>query len=168
MMRVWAIVGLFVAGCLVFARGAFAQVTLLEGAAGYAAFVDDAPIDHAAVTGAVRWPLTPRLTIGPEISYMRGPGRDRDLLITGNVVWDVVGGRPRHGLVVPYLVGGAGLFRHSDRFGVRTFASTDPAFTAGGGMRAWLSPRIYVGAEARVAWELHTRIAGLIGVRLGD
>jgi hypothetical protein len=167
--RFGVVLALLAAGCLVFARGAFAQSPspAVEIAAGSAAFVDESAIGHGMVAGAARWQVTPRLGIGPEISYMRGPGFDRDLLVTGNVTWDFVGGAPRRGLVVPYVVGGAGLFRHSDRFGAMTFASREGAFTAGGGVRAWVSRRVYIGAEARVGWELHTRVAGTVGVQLG-
>ena len=31
----------------------------------------------------------------------------------------------------------------------------------------WLTPRVYVGGEARFGWELHTRVAGTVGVQLG-
>jgi hypothetical protein len=122
------------------------------------------------VGGAARWSLTPRLSIGPEVTYMRGPQDDRDLFVTGNVTFDLTpAAAPRSGLVVPYVLGGAGLFRHFDRFGPQRlgFASNEGAFTAGGGARVWVTPRIYVGAEARVGWEPHARLAGTVGVQLG-
>jgi hypothetical protein len=99
---------------------------------------------------------------------MKGPADDRDLFVTGNVTWDFVTQRtPRAGLVVPYVLGGAGFFRHSDKFGPVDFASNEGTFTAGGGARFWVTPRVYVGGEARVGWELHTRLAGTVGVQLG-
>ena len=170
-MRLWIVVGLLVAGCLVFAGGAFAQPAAsptLEAAVGHAGFVDDAMISHLVVGGQARWPVTPRLSIGPEITYMKGPGFDRDLFLTGNVTWDLVTqGAPRAGLVVPYVVGGAGFSRYFNRIGGASFASNEGTFTAGGGARFWVTPRVYVGAEARVGWELHTRLAGTVGVQLG-
>jgi hypothetical protein len=169
--RLWVVLGLLAAGCLVFAGGAFAQpgaAPALEVTAGYAGFVDDATISHGLVGGQARWSVTPRLSIGPEITYMRGPGFDRDLFVTGNVTWDLLSRRaPRPGLVMPYVLGGAGFFRHFDRFGPRSFASSEGTFTAGGGARVWVTPRVYVGAEARVGWELHSRLAGTVGVQLG-
>jgi hypothetical protein len=169
--RLWVILGLLAAGCLVFAGGTFAQsgaAPAVEGTAGYAGFVDDAMIGHGLVGGSARWSVTPRLGIGPEITYMVGPGTDRDLFVTGNVTWDLVRRTaPRPGLVVPYVVGGAGFFRHSNRFGSTTFASNEGTFTAGGGARVWVTPRVYVGGEARFGWELHTRVAGTVGVQLG-
>jgi hypothetical protein len=69
--------------------------------------------------------------------------------------------------VVPYVLGGAGFLRHFDRFGPNSFASSEGAFTAGGGARVWVSPRIYVGGEARFGWELHTRVGATVGIQLG-
>jgi hypothetical protein len=166
--RWWVVLGLLVAGCLVFAGGAFAQAPAAEITAGYAGFVDDATSSHGLVGGLVRWPVTPRLSIGPEVTYMKGPRSDRDLFVTGNLTWDLVSrGTPRPGRVVPYVLGGAGFFRHFDRFGPVSFASNEGTFTAGGGARVWVTRRVSVGAEARVGWELHTRIAGTVGVQLG-
>lgn len=169
--RVSVVVGLLVAGCLVLASAAFAQVRggpALEMTAGYAGFADEATISHGLIGGLARWAVTPRLSIGPEVTYMRGPNFDRDLFVTGNVTWDFVGtGAQPQGAVVPYVVAGAGFFRHSDRFGPVTFASNEGTFTAGGGVRVWATPRVSVGAEARFGWELHTRLAGTVGVRLG-
>jgi hypothetical protein len=173
MRRVLMVVGLLVAGCLVFAAGAFAQpgaAPALEATAGWAGFADDATISHAIVGGSARWSITPRLSVGPEITYMRGPGDDRDLFVIGNVTFDLVrAAAPRSGLVVPYVLGGAGFFRHFDRFGPQrvSFASNEGTVTAGGGARVWVTPRVYVGAEARVGWELHARLAGTVGVHLG-
>jgi hypothetical protein len=169
--RLFVVLGLLVAGCLVFAGGALAQPSpapVVEAAGGYAGFVDDALIGHGVVAGQARWALTPRLSVGPEITYMVGPASDRDLFVTGNVTWDLMSrGAPRPGLVVPYVVGGAGFFRHSNRFGPATFASNEGTFTGGGGVRVWATPRVYVGAEARLGWELHTRLTATLGIQLG-
>jgi hypothetical protein len=169
--RLWVVLALFVAGCLVFGGRAFAQTSVapaLEFTGGYAGFVDDATIHHGLFGGAARWAVTPRLGIGPEITYMIGPGSDRDLFVTGNVTWDLVRPAPaRAGRVVPYVLGGAGFFRHSSRFGPSSFASSEGTFSGGGGARVWLSPRVYVGGEARFGWELHTRFGGTVGIQLG-
>jgi hypothetical protein len=161
----WIVVGALLAGgWLMLAGDAFAQQ--VEFQVGHAGFADDAVIHHAVLGGALRWPLTPRLGAGPEAAYMIGPGADRDVLVTGNVWWDLVasGTRPRG--VVPYVVGGAGLFRHSDRVGTGTFASAEGTFTAGGGARFRLSRRTYLSADARVGWELHTRLTAQLGIQL--
>ena len=62
----------------------------LEFLAGYAGFVDDATIDHTIFGAAARVYLTPRVAIGPELVYMRGPNSDRDLFLTGNMTFDVI------------------------------------------------------------------------------
>ena len=130
-----------------------------EFTAGYAGFVDDAMIDHGLVGGALRVHLLPRISVGPEVQYMVGPGDDRDLILTGNVTVDVLSPDRR---ATPFFVAGGGLFRHSDRFG----SSSEGAFTAGGGVRAWLSDRVYVAGEFRIGWELHYRVTGTVGVAL--
>ena len=135
----------------------------VEFSAGYAGFMDDATIDHATFGGAARFYITRRLAIGPEIQYMRGPRSDRDLFVTGNLTFDVLGNRGGSRLT-PFLVVGGGLMRHSDRFANQTFASSEGAFTAGGGVRVRVSERVTVGADARCGWEPHCRIAGAIGV----
>ena len=165
--RLWLVLGLLVAGCLVFAGRGHAQprLTVVEFTGGYAGFVDDATIDHGVIGGAARWQVTPRLALGPEVTYMVGPRFDRDLFVTGNVSWDLLEPAPPDaGSVVPYVLGGAGFFRHFDQFGPNRFASNEGTFTAGAGARVWVSRRLYVGGEARFGWELHTRVGGTVGV----
>ena len=137
----------------------------LEFLAGYAGFADDATIDHGIVGAAGRLYLTPQLAVGPEFVYMRGPNSDRDLFLTGNLTFDVLpprDGRPRQ--LTPFLVAGGGFFQHSDRFGVSTFTSYEGAFTAGGGVRGWVTKCVYALADVRFGWELHARVNGGIGI----
>ena len=47
------------------------------------------------------------------------------------------------------------------------FTHTEGAFTAGGGVRAAVGDRVTVGVDARIGWETHIRINGVVGVRLG-
>ena len=135
----------------------------VEFTGGYAGFVDDATIDHGMLGTAVRFHLSPRVSVGPELQFMLGPDNDRDLILTGNVTFDVFSPSRR---ATPFLVAGGGLFNHRDSFGGRDFSSTEAAFTAGGGIRAWLSERVYVATELRVGWELHYRVTGSVGVPL--
>ena len=159
---------------LLTAQGAFAQsedtrpAPVVEFLAGYAGFVDDATIDHAVIGAAARFYLTPRIAVGPELVYMRGPNFDRDLFLTGNLTFDVLpprGRRPR--TVSPFLVAGGGFFQHRDRFGPLDFTSYEGAFTAGGGVRGWITDRVSAFADVRFGWELHTRLNGGVGIRLG-
>lgn len=57
----------------------------VEFMAGWAGFIDEAPIDHAVFGGAARVYLTPRIRIDSEISYMRGPNTDGDWFFLGNL-----------------------------------------------------------------------------------
>lgn len=165
------LVSLLALAFLPIAANAFAQSTdirpapAVEFLLGYAGFVDDATIDHAIVGAAGRMYLTPRVAVGPEFVYMRGPNSDRDLYLTGNLTFDVLpprNGRPRR--VTPFLVAGGGFFQHSDRFGASTFTSYEGAFTAGGGVRGWITDRVYALADVRLGWELHARVNAGIGI----
>ena len=139
----------------------------LEFAAGWVGFADDGIVSESLVGGAVRLYVLPRISIGPEIVYISGANHNH-LTVSANMTWDVVGSmgasRPR---LTPFLVAGAGLFRTRESFPSGAFTSSEGAFTAGGGVRALIRDRMSVGIDARVGWELHLRINGLLGVRLG-
>jgi hypothetical protein len=140
---------------------------VVEGVAGWVGFADDAVVDETLVGGAARWYLSPRLAVGPELVYISGQQHSH-LIVTGNLTWDIlspVSAEPR--AVTPFLVAGAGLFQTREEFLVSPFTSREGAFTAGGGIRARAGNRVTVGVDARIGWELHLRINGLIGVRLG-
>ena len=136
----------------------------LEGSPGWAGFVDNSTKDHRVVGGGARFYLTPRLALGPEVVYMRGPNTDRDLMLTGNLTFDLgrsgAAGPPR---LNPFLVAGGGLFRHTDDFNGVAFTSTEAAFTAGGGLRVFLTDRVYIAPEVRIGWELHLRTSISVG-----
>ena len=133
---------------------------------GYAGFLDESMIGHAVVGATVRYQLTRRISLGPEIVYMVGPGADRDLFVTGNLIVDFLP-RPagaRAGRVNPYVVVGGGMMRFSNRFGNQPFSTVEGAWTAGGGARVWVSDRVYAMGEYRVGWEPHHRLLGGVGV----
>ncbi len=135
-----------------------------DGFVGYAGFVDDATIDHSVWGAAARWYVLPRVAIGPELVYFNGPRDEHDLVITGNVTFDVLA-RPR---ITPFLVAGGGIFRHSETFGTQTFTSSEGSFTAGGGVRVPIGARLYIAPEVRFGWELHYRVSLALGWRSGD
>jgi hypothetical protein len=160
-----------IAVLVMFARGVVAQevrpAPAVEFLVGYAGFVDDATIDHSIFGGAGRVYLTPRVAVGPELVYMRGPNDDRDLFLTGNMTFDLFPprlGRPPR--VTPFLVAGGGFFQHSDRAGSFAFTSYEGAFTAGGGVRGWITDRAYALVDVRFGWELHARVNAGIGIGL--
>jgi hypothetical protein len=137
---------------------------------GYAAFVDESPVEHFVIGGAGRFSLTPRLFVGPEITYMQGPGSDRDLFVTGNVTFNLLsrvsGGARRR--ANPYFVAGGGLMRHFNRFNGIAFSSTEGAFTAGAGIHIRVGNRLYIAPEVRVGWEMHTRLGVSLGWHAGE
>jgi hypothetical protein len=140
----------------------------IEILAGHAGFADDATIEHSVFGGAARVYVTPRISLGPEITYMRGPNTDRDWYFLGNLTWDIrhpEAGRPP--LFSPFLIIGGGFFTHSDQFPSGTFTSSEGAFAGGGGTRIHFNDRLYAMGDFRIGWELHYRITGGIGVRVG-
>jgi hypothetical protein len=137
----------------------------IEVSAARGAFLDDAPIEHAVIGAAARWYVSSRLSVGPEVTYAVGPGSDRDLFVTGNLTTDLRRARGSR-RVVPYVLIGAGLMRHSDRFSGRTYASSEWAVTAGGGVRIAATRRLWFAPEVRVGWEPHVRVGVTIGYRL--
>ena len=138
-----------------------------ELAAGALLFADDGIVREGFLGGAARFYVLPRISVGPELAYIQGHNHSH-LMLTGNVTIDFlspVNGEPRP--VTPFAVVGAGLFQTRESFPVGTFTSSEGAFTAGGGVRALAGKRVTVGVEARIGWELHIRLNGTIGVRLG-
>jgi hypothetical protein len=140
--------------------------TAIEATGGFAGFVDDSVIGHGVVGVGTRTYLTPRVSIGPELVYMRGPGNDRDLFLTGNITYEF-GRTNTGGRVVPFVVAGGGIMRHSDRFGQRSFSSSEGAVVGGGGVRWYASDRLSIAADWRLGWELHSRVAGLVAYSFG-
>jgi hypothetical protein len=138
-----------------------------EFAAGALLFADDGVPTEGFAGGTARVYVLPRISIGPEIAYIKGEHHSHWML-TGNVTFDLlrpVNGQPRP--VTPFVVVGGGLFFTRESFPNEVFTSSDPAFTAGGGVRALVGRRIFIGAEARIGWELHIRLNGIVGVRFG-
>lgn len=134
---------------------------------GWVGFVDETSIDHAAFGGAARVFVTPRLSLGPEVAYLRGPGGDSDVMVTGNLTFDFVrprGGRPPR--VTPFLIIGGGFERHRDQIGPASFSSSEGALTGGGGVRIWFNDKVYGVVDSRIGWEPHLRVTGGIGVTL--
>lgn len=130
-------------------------------------FSDDGIVNEGFVGGMARWYLTSRVSIGPELIYVSGREHSH-LILTGNVAYDLLppeAGRPRR--VTPFVIAGGGAFQTRETFPSGDFTSTEGAFTAGGGVRVSASDRVILGIDARVGWELHVRVNGFLGMRLG-
>lgn len=143
--------------------------TAVEVNTGYAAFPDEAPIEHFVIGAAPRFYVSPRVGLGPEFTYMIGPGDDRDIFLTGNVWFDFRAPPPAGvNRVAPYLVAGGGVMFHRNflhREGVARWFAKEPAFSGGFGVRLALNDRWYVAPEGRLGWEPHARLTATVGYR---
>ncbi len=143
------------------------QSPSLDFSAGWVGFADDGIVGEGMVGGAGRFYLSPRIAVGPELLYISGENHSHTEL-TGNLTFDFIAptaGRPPR--VTPFLVVGGGMFQtHESSFG-DDVTHTEGAYTAGGGVRAAVGDRVTVGVDARMGWEAHLRVNGVVGVRLG-
>ena len=150
------------------ARMASAQEPLPRAAefvAGMLMFPDDGTVREGMAGGSARFYLSPRLAVGPEVTFVQG-NRHNHLIATANLTFDFLGpAGGREPTATPFLVVGGGWYHSREEFPAGGFNSNDGAFTAGGGVRALVADRLYVGAEARIGWELHLRVNGLVGWR---
>jgi hypothetical protein len=140
-----------------------------EFAAGTLLFPDDGElVREGFVGGAVRFHVSPRLSVGPEIAYVQG-GNHSHLVLTGNMTFDFIGpAAGREPAVTPFVTAGGGVFSsRGPTFSLGTVIQNEGAFTAGGGVRVRVGDRVYVGGEARLGWETHLRLNALVSVRLG-
>jgi len=162
-MRRHTVVAFGVALLLPVAVSAQDRRWLAEASVGWAGLVDDATKNYLLTGGTVRRDVSPRVSIGPEFVIMSNPNslRDRIVMFTGNVVFDSA----PDARVSAFAVGGVGMFWGREQFPDGPYWSSDPAFTAGGGLRANLTKSVAVGGEYRIGWELHQRVSGFARVR---
>ena len=134
-----------------------------EVSGGWAGLVDDATKDYLLVGGAVRRHVSPRVSVGPEFVIMSDSGlvRDRNVMLTGNVVLDAA----PDARVSALAIGGVGMFWGREQLRDGPYWSSDPAFTAGGGLRVNVTESVTLGGEYRIGWELHQRMSGFARVR---
>jgi hypothetical protein len=147
----------------ILATPAFAQERATGSAeliGGWLGYVDDDQDNRGVVGFALKFHTSPRVAVGPELMYVIGPHGDRDTILTGNVTIEMLTGR-----VTPFVVAGGGLFHQSVDFGSFKYTSTEGAFTAGAGVRFNVTDRFYIAPEARIGWELHSRVSVALGVR---
>ena len=116
------------------------EVKATFGAAG---FGDELDTPHVVAGGSARFYLTRRFSVEPELLYMRNGPNDQDYLFTPNVAYDLTDPTKK---VVPYVAGGVGAFHHRGRF----TSSTTWAATGGGGVKIFLSDRLFIAPDARL------------------
>jgi len=139
----------------------------VEFTAGWVGFADDGIVSESLVGGTARLYLLPRISVGPEIAYIRGSNHSH-LIFTGNLTCDLLSptnGRARP--VSPFVVVGGGLFQTREQFPSGPYTSSEGAFTAGGGVRALVANRVTAGVDVRIGWELHVRVNGFMGLQFG-
>jgi len=125
---------------------------------GKSAFVDDTPIGQMTIGGGVRWQLTPRVSVGPEVVLMQGPNDLREVFVTGKMIVDFM----PHRRLSPYLVADAGAMLQGDRFASGPYWSKEGAVSGGGGLRINVTPHVSVAPEVRIGWEPHVRFGAMV------
>jgi hypothetical protein len=142
---------------------------VVDGAAGWTGFADDGVVSETAGAAGVRWYLSPRVSIGPEFTFISGESHSHRVL-TGNLTFDLFAPRSGQSRVTPYFVLGGGVFNTSESFAFtgERFSSSEGAFTAGGGVRVPINDRVAVGGDARIGWEPHVRLMAFASIQLGS
>jgi hypothetical protein len=130
----------------------------IDVSGGYAGFADEAIVGHSAAGAGFLWRLTPRLSVGPEAVFMNGPDGDRDVFLTGKLVFDFMPARP----VSPYVVADGGAMLHASQFIDGSYWSQEGAVSGGGGVRFNVTPKLSIAPEFRVGWEPHLRIGAVV------
>jgi opacity protein-like surface antigen len=140
---------------------------------GSATFNED--IDHKLVGVAVRAYVTKRLSIEPEYLYLRDSENDQDQIVQPNVAFDFF--TDPTGRLVVYGIAGVGVLHHKGRFVDTDFVTGAPlvfdtSFTtwtasAGGGVKIFLTNRLFVSPEFRVGREPTLRATINVGYAFG-
>lgn len=115
---------------------------------GSATFGED--LEHKVVGAALRVYVTKRLSIEPEYLYLRDSPNDQDQIVQANVAYDFTDPTKR---VVAYGIGGAGVLHHKGRFFGNETSVTTWTASAGGGLKIFLTNRLFVSPELRLGWE---------------
>jgi hypothetical protein len=111
-------------------------------AGGYAVQYIDEPW-RVSRSASIRFYVAPRLSIEPELTVSPGPNFAQWTFIP-NIAWDL---RDSLARVVPYLIGGVGYFRDTDKSIL--YRRREVAWTAGMGLRVALGGRIFAAPEFR-------------------
>jgi len=134
---------------------------------GSALFHNDS--EHKIVGGAVRVYVTERLSIEPEYLYLRHSDTDQDHIVQPNLVFDFTDPTKRF---VAYGIAGVGALHHKGRFVGTDFTGAprvvDVSFTtwtasAGGGVKIFLTDRLFVSPEFRLGREPTVRATINVG-----
>jgi hypothetical protein len=131
------------------------EVKATFGAAG---FGDEIEYPHVVAGGSVRFYLTRRLSVEPELLYMRRSAADQDYLFVPSVAYDLVDPRER---AVPYVIGGVGVYQRRGQFTSPATWSAD----VGAGVKIFLNDRLFIAPEARLGYVgYEATMRGTVGV----
>jgi hypothetical protein len=128
----------------------------LRGSGGWIGFPDEGMIHHALAGVSVRIGLAKRLGLEPELTYMKGPGEDRDVVLTPVVSYEFGSGRVR-----PYVLGAAGVLWHRDRFQWGSGYHVSGGF----GIRTQINGRWSISPEFRIGAPPHLQFKAGVGYR---
>ena len=139
---------------------------------GSAVFGED--LEHKLVGGAVRVYVTKRLSLEPEYLYLRRSENDQDHLVQMNVAYDFTDPTKR---VVAYGIAGAGVLHNRGRVfrsdfvtgapSVREISFTTWTASAGGGLKIFVTKRLFVSPELRLGREPTFRATINVGYVFG-
>ena len=127
---------------------------------GMTAWLDEIMDYSATMGGSYRRYVTPRVSVDAEVLYLIGAGTIRDLTVIPHIAYDFRPGRP----VRPYVIAGAGLRHHWERFPFAQFPefSFNEAIVSGGfGVKVFVTPRVFLAPEVRIGFEPIFRATGL-------
>jgi hypothetical protein len=129
----------------------------VKGSPGWTGFVDESSIDHFLVAGSVRYYVTRKLSIEPELQYLRQDGSHHDWVFLPSLNYDF-----RTGRVVPYVTAGLGVIRTTEGRAIKF--SNSEAFVSGGvGTKIYVNDNWFVAPEFRIGAEAHARFSVGIG-----
>ena len=139
---------------------------------GSALFGED--LEHKLVGAALRVYVTKRLSLEPEYLYLRRSKDDQDNMVQMNVAYDFTDPTKR---LVPYGVAGVGVLHNRGTvFGsdfetgvpfVREIEFTTWTASAGGGVKIYLTNRLFVSPELRLGREPTVRATINVGYVFG-
>lgn len=128
-----------------------------RGSGGWIGFPDDSMVlNHFLAGVSMRVAMVKGLGVEPELTFMKGPGEDRDILLTPLVSYEFGKGRVR-----PYVLGAVGVLWHRDQFvwGNALHAS------GGFGVRTQINGRWSVSPEFRMGMPAHLQFKVGVGYR---
>lgn len=137
-----------------------AEIKVMGGISTFGNGLDN-NLRHTIVGGSLRIYVTRRLSVEPEVLYMRRSDHDRDYVFTPHLAYDLNDPTKRF---VPYLIAGVGIEHHQDQFTFADFFNDNKITTrkisnnvvsanVGGGIKMFLTDHLFVAPDVRVGHE---------------